>query len=97
MKKTENLTILMLLVVACILTAMVVGTYVGTGSSASGASVAESKMDYIMVTYTIDQAQDLLCLIDCGCQKLKVYGWNLNTKTVDLVTENDLERDFQSH
>ena len=92
MKNTQNVTIAVLTVTACILLAMVLGSFLADRATAGVPSIKQG--DYIMGTGAYSNDRDLLYLIDIAARRLNVYWPNINTNSLELVDKVDLQQAF---
>jgi hypothetical protein len=92
MKNTQNVTIGLLAVTAIVLGALVIGMY--TPPQAAYADSAVKQGDYIMVTAAISSDVDLLHVIDVISKRMNVYQVNINTRAIELVCVEDMQRAF---
>lgn len=82
MKDTQNITIALLAVTAAILTAMLVGGYFSTGSTAQADTPARTGQ-YIAVMGSWGESSDLLYLTDVVTGQMNVYTIDKNTKSLE--------------
>jgi hypothetical protein len=94
MKSTQNLTIVLLLVTAAVLTGLLVGSYVYTGESAQATSAGVKGGNYIMVSGMYNQDSDFVYVLDIEKQKLGIYFLNVNTSAMTLGDTIDLAKYF---
>jgi len=94
MKDTQNITILMLLVTAAILSAMLVGTYVETSQSADAEAFARH-MGFIVATGRLTANAEAMYIIDLQTKRLNTYFLNSRNNTIEFLATVDLERVFQ--
>lgn len=94
MKSTQNLTIVLLLVTAAILTGLLVGSYVYTGQSAQATSAGVKDGNYIMVSGMYNADSDFVYVLDIEKQKLGIYFLNVNTNAMTLGDTIDLGKTF---
>lgn len=96
MNNTQNFTIAVLLIVAVVLGALVVSTYVGTSHEAyAEASVKQSI--YVMGTGFWNGTMELVYILDISARKLNAYSLdttNPNAPRLTYVDSADLERVF---
>ncbi len=93
MQKTQNITIVLLLMTAAILTSLLAGSWLYTEPAyASGTSRAG---DYIMANGTFDSDTDFIYVLDVANAKLNLYYPNINTKALTLGTSVDLRSTFR--
>ena len=93
MKNAENITIVMLLAAAAILSAMLIGTYWGTSQGAD-AEVSSRRMGFIVSTGKAAAITDAMYIIDTETKKLNAYVFTDKNNTIEFVAEVDLERAF---
>ena len=92
---SQNVTIAMLLVTAAILTAVLIGTFAGTGQVAR-AEVSVSAGDYTMTTGVMSGSNvRLLYVINMDMQKLNVYRVDYKTGAIAIKDQVDLARAFR--
>jgi len=86
MQKTQNITIVMLLMTAAILTGLLISAYTppayASGVSRSG--------DYIMASGQYDSDMDFIYVLDIANGKLNLYYPDINTRQLTLGTSIDL-------
>jgi len=89
MKNTQNLTIVLLIVTASILSTLLLAGFVYNQPACAG--TAQSKGgDYIMAAGSYNQESDFIYVIDIANNKLNIYYANINNNslvpggTVDL-------------
>ena len=93
MKNTQNVTIVLLVVTAAILTSLLVGGYLYTQPAYAG--TAQSKGgDYIMAAGSYDQGTDFIYVIDIASSKLAVYYANANNNSLMIGDKVDLGKAF---
>lgn len=94
MKNNQNLTIVLLVISAAILTVMLVTAMHQTSESAvAAASVKQG--DYIMVTGQISPRYDALYAVDVLQKQLNVYWVNPDNNRMEILDTADLERAFR--
>ena len=92
---SQNVTIAMLLVTAAILTAVLIGTFAGTGQVAR-AEASVSAGDYTMTTGVMSGSNvRLLYVINMDMQKLNVYRVDHKTGAIAIKDQVDLARAFK--
>ena len=91
MKDTQNITIVLLLVTAAILSAVLLSVYT-TKPAYGDASVRQG--DYIMVAGSLRTSKDLVYILDIAARRLNVYYADTNNNTIELINNVDLERAF---
>jgi hypothetical protein len=94
MKNTQNVTIVLLIVTAAILTSLLVGGYVYTQPAYGGASQSKGG-DYIMAAGTYDQNSDFIYVVDIAKNMLAIYYVNINNNTVMMGGKEDLAKAFK--
>ena len=94
MKNAENITILMLLATAAILSAMLIGTYWGTSQGAD-AEVSARRMGFIASTGKAAAYTDAMFIIDSETKRLNVYVLTDRENSIEFVANVDLERAFK--
>jgi len=95
MKNAENITIVMLLAVAAVLIAMLIGTYWGTSQSAD-AEVSTRRMGFIVSTGKAGASTDAMYIIDSETQKLNAYILTNKGNAIEFVANVDLARAFRT-
>lgn len=93
MKRTENMSIVVLAITAAILAGLLIGSFV-SGSSAIAGESAVKDGDYIMSIGQYNNETDFLYVIDIAAEKLNVYYINLTTGAIALGDSVDLKRAF---
>lgn len=94
MNHTHNVTIVLLVVTAAILTSMLVGGYLYTEPAYAGSCSAKDG-DYIMVSGQYDQNTDFIYILDIANAKLNIYFPNINNNSIVLGDTVDLSRAFR--
>lgn len=94
MNSTENVTILLLVVTAAVLTTLLVAGYLYNEPAYAAAGSAKSG-DYIMVAGQYNQDSDFLYVLDIAAQKLNIYFPNVNTNAITLGDSVDLSKTFR--
>jgi hypothetical protein len=96
--KSQNITIVLLLVTAALLTGILVSTFVGTSQPATASGNPVRGGDYIMCTAAFSGNIDNLWVIDAVAKKMTVYVFNPQSRPpeIDLIKGGgvDLEREF---
>ena len=92
MKNTQNVTIAVLTVTACILLAMVLGSLFTDRALAGSSAIKQG--DYIMVTGVLQNNTDMLYVIDRTMQRMAVYLLTVNGRTMELMDSVDLKTAF---
>lgn len=95
MKNTENITIVMLLATAAILSGMLVGAYLDTSQSA-GAEVYARHMSFIVSTGKVAPYIDAMYFIDLETKKLNTYTLSSKNNSIEFMATVDLERAFRA-
>ena len=93
MKNPQNITIVLLLASAAILTALVATTYVNTGDKAY-ADTGMKQREYTIATGALSDNIDLMYVIDAVAKRLNCYAIDQNSKSITIVDSRDLRRDF---
>ena len=94
MQKTQNITIVMLLMTAAILSSLLIAGWLYTEPAyASGVSRAG---DYIMASGQYDADTDFIYVLDIANAKLNLYYPNINTNQLTLGTSLDLGAAFRA-
>jgi hypothetical protein len=93
--KNQNITIVLLLVTAALLTGILVSTFVGTSQVTTAAGDTVSGSDYIMCTATYGGGIDNLWVIDRVSKKMNVYWFNqaANGASIDLGRAGGVDLD----
>jgi len=94
MKDTQNITIVMLLVSAVLLTVMLVAAYNNTSQEAYAKSSVKQG-DYIMVNGDWSSSVQLLYVVDIAANKLNVYFTSATGKDIKLIQTVDLDKAFK--
>jgi hypothetical protein len=94
MKNSQNITIVLLLVTAAILTTLLVAGYVNTTQPAYAATAQSKGGDYVMTAGSLNQESDFIYVIDIANNKLAVYYANVNTNSLMVGDKVDLARAF---
>jgi hypothetical protein len=94
--KNQNITIVLLLVTAALLTGILVSTFTGTNQAAMASGNPVAGGDYIMCTAQFSVNIDNLWVIDKVAKKMVVYWFNPTARppSVDIGHGRDLEKDF---
>jgi len=93
MQKTQNATIVMLLMTAAILTSLLVAGWLYTEPAYAVASSRAG--DYLMVNGSYDSDTDFIYVLDVANAKLNLYYPNINTKQLTLGTSVNLATAFR--
>ena len=94
MKKTQNITIVMLLMTAAILSSLLVAGWLYTEQPANASGVSRAG-DYIMASGMYDSDTDFVYVLDIANAKLNLYYPNINTNQLTLGTSVDLGAAFR--
>jgi len=89
MKNTQNVTIVLLLVTAAILTTMLISTY-HTETAQAQVSIKQGR--YIMASGPWSSSFDLVYILDIRTRQLNAYVANLQTRQIELLDSVDLSR-----
>jgi uncharacterized protein (UPF0333 family) len=81
MKNTQNVTIVLLVVTAAILTSLLVGGYVYTQPAYAGTGQSKGG-DYIMAAGAYNADSDFVYVLDIANNKLAVYYSNINNNSL---------------
>ena len=95
MKNTQNITLVLLMITATMLTTLLVAGYVYTEPAYGGASSAKGG-DYIMATGAYNQEADFVYVLDIASNKLNIYYPDININGLRLGDTVDLARAFQA-
>ena len=95
MKNAQNLTIVLLVVTASILTSLLVAQFVYTQPDAYGVTCGAKGGDYIMATGQYNQDMDFIYILDIANNKLNIYYPNINTNSLVLGDSVDLALAFR--
>ncbi|HUT01192.1 MAG TPA: hypothetical protein VM031_01955 [Phycisphaerae bacterium] len=93
MKTTQDITIVLLLVTASVLTAMLLASYVYTEPAGASTTAAKGG-DYLLATGTFNQETDFVYILDIATNKLNIYYPNINTNALALGDTVDLSKVF---
>jgi len=91
MKDTQNITIVLLLVTAAILTAALIANYF---AQEARADVAVHRNNFILVAGEIGQDRDLVYVIDVRSKKLVAYDIDRDKRAVTVFERIDLGKAF---
>ncbi len=94
MQKTQNITIVMLLMTAAILTSLLVAGWLYTEQPAYGSGVSRAG-DYIMASGMYDDGTDFIYVLDVANAKLNLYYPNATTNLLTLGCTTDLAAAFR--
>jgi len=92
MKDTQNITIVMLMLTAAVLTTLLVAGALYT--EPTYATSYDRGGDYIMVTGNYE-SQDFVYVLDVAAAKLNLYYTDINTNQVKLGVSTDLNAVFK--
>ena len=95
MKNAENITIVMLVATAAILSGMLIGTYSGTSQSAS-AEIYARHMGFIVSTGQVAPYTDAMYVIDLETRKLNTYILTSQNNSIEFVATVDLQKAFRA-
>lgn len=93
MQKTQNVTIVLLLMTAAILTSLMVASWLYTEPAYAGASARAG--DYLIVNGMYDTETDFVYVLDIANAKLNLYYPNINTNQLTLGTSVNLAATFR--
>lgn len=93
MQKTQNVTIVLLLMTAAILTSLMAASWLYTEPAYAGASARAG--DYLIVNGMYDADTDFIYVLDIANAKLNLYYPNINTNTLTLGTSINLAATFR--
>jgi hypothetical protein len=93
--KNQNITIVLLLVTAALLTGILVSTFVGTNQTATASGNTVRGSDYIMCTAAFNINIDNLWVIDSVAKKMTVYAVNPQSKppAIELLRAGGVDLD----
>ncbi len=93
MKDNRNFTIVVLTVTAMILTALLVGTYVGSSNEAYASSASVKGFTYVLGSGEWTDVNDVVYVIDVSTRRMGAYFLDMNRgpQRVDVL---DLDRVF---
>jgi hypothetical protein len=94
MQKTQNITIIMLLMTAAILSSLLVAGWLYTEPAYAGGTSRSG--DYIMASGQYDAETDFIYVLDIANAKLNLYYPNINTNQLTLGTWIDLGAAFRA-
>src|ERR1017187_6465253 len=83
--KNQNITIVLLLVTAALLTGILVSTFIGTNQTATASGNPVRGGDYLMCTAAFSNNIDNLWVIDSVAKKMTVYVVNPNSKPPEIM------------
>ncbi len=87
----QNITIVLLLVTAAILSAVLITSY-ATKPAFAEASVKGG--DYVMVAGAYESSTDFIYVMDVASQRMNVYFANAQRKEVELIQSVDIAQAF---
>ena len=93
MQKTQDITIVMLLMTAAILTSLLVAGYLYTEPAYAG-SVSRSG-DYVMASGMFEEGTDFVYVLDIANAKLNLYYANTASNQLTLGCTTDLSTAFR--
>jgi hypothetical protein len=94
MQKTQNITIVMLLMTAAVLSSLLIAGWIYTEKPAyAGASASGG--DYIMAPGAFDVDKDFIYVLDIANAKLNLYAPDSTTNQIILGTSVDLGAAFR--
>jgi len=94
MKKTQDITIGLLVVTASVLTTLLVASYVYTEPAYGTTAATRGCGDYMISTGSFNQETDFIYVVDIATAKLNVYYPNVNTNSLELGDTVDLAKSF---
>jgi len=94
MQKTQNITIVMLLLTAAILSSLLVAGWLYTEQPAYAGSMGRGG-DYIMSCGMYEEGTDFIYVLDIAKSKLNLYYPNTTTSQITLGTTVDLAAAFR--
>lgn len=94
MKNTQEITIMLLVVTASVLTTLLVASYVYTEPAQGATAATRGCGDYMIATGSFNQETDFVYVLDIASAKLNVYYPNLNNNTLELGDAVDLAKSF---
>ncbi len=95
MQKTQNITIVMLLMTAAILSSLLVAGWLYTEQPAYASGTARGG-DYIMASGQYDTDTDFIYVLDIANAKLNLYYPNINTNQLTLGCSTDVGASFRA-
>ena len=95
MKNSQNITIVLLLVTAAILSTVLALTFTGT-SQQSYAETSDRYWGYIVTTGKIATTTDAMYIIDVDNKRLNAYTLHGKKRSIDLLESIDLAKVFKS-
>jgi len=94
MKNTQNITIVLLLVSAVLLTALLIGIHRNTARRAD-AQVTVRAGRYIVAVGTWSSSMDLVYVVDIATRKLNVYAASRAQRRLELLDSAEMEPVFK--
>ena len=94
MKNTQNITVILLLCSAVILTGLLIGSYTMTSQEARADS-SQRFGSYITATGAFTKSLDLIYVLNIDMGILNVYGLDTNKGVLDFRDSVDLKKFFQ--
>jgi len=94
MKKTQDITIMLLVVTASVLTTLLLASYVYTEPAYGVTAATRGCGDYMIATGSFNKETDFIYLVDIATAKLNVYYPNINNNTLELGDTVDLDKSF---
>ena len=94
MKNTQDITIMLLVVTASVLTTLLLASYVYTQPAYGATAATRGCGDYMIATGSFNQETDFIYLLDIATAKLNVYYPNVNNNTLELGDTVDLDKSF---
>jgi len=95
MQKTQNITIVMLLMTAAILSSLIVAGWLYTEQPAYGSGVSRAG-DYIMASGQYDADTDFVYVLDIANAKLNLYYPDINTNQLKIGITVDVGAAFRT-
>ena len=95
MKRNETILIVILMVTACLLGTMLVGSWQSQTAYANMSAGRSHENDYQAVTLQISNANSLLCVTDVANQAMLVYGVDPVKKRMDVIDNVNLGNAFK--
>ena len=91
MNANRNITLVLLLITAVVLGALVAAMH---WPRTAYADTPDRRGNYIMIAGQWSGSTDLIYVINIATRKLNVYFPNVNTNSVDLIDNEDLQKVF---
>jgi hypothetical protein len=96
-KNNQNITLVVLVICAAVLTAMLAATYLSTGPREARAGTAPARAgEYIAVVGRYSSSMSLLYVTDLLSGKMNAYAINHNDGELELIDGIELERVFRA-